>query len=220
MTVNQTTLGLFPGAIPGRAQHEDRSVRSKAKQASAGDTYRSDPALIEACLSGDKAAWQTLVERYGRLIYSIPRRYSLSAEDSDDVFQNVVTIAFRQLDRLRDPTCLSAWLITITHRECRRFCKRSGIHIELTETIQDPTALDSDHFQRSERQLILHQALSRLDPRSQELLNALFFDATQPSYREIADRLGMAEGSVAPTRSRCFKKLEAILLSLSPGLFP
>lgn len=220
MTVNPTTLGLFPGLAPGLAPNEGGSVRSKVKATSPRATYRSDPALIDACLNGNTAAWQELIERYERLIYSIPRRYGLSPEDSDDVFQDVVTIAFRQLARLRDRTCLSAWLITITHRECRRFCKRSGIHLELSDSIQDPAELDSDHFQRSERQLILRQALRRLDPRSQELLNALFFDPTHPSYREIAERLGMAEGSVAPTRSRCFKKLEAILVSLSPGLFP
>jgi len=219
--MKQNTLDLFSGAVHGLTNTEWHPTQpAKASRGSARDAYRSDPDLINACIAGNKAAWKELIERYQRLIYSIPRRYGLSAEDSDDVFQNVITVAYRQLPGLRDGTCLSAWLITITHRECQRLCKRSKVHIELSESLLDPATLDTENVQRWEREHILHQALSRLDRRSQELLKALFFDAAHPSYREIAERLGMAEGSVAPTRSRCFKKLGAILVSMGPDLFP
>lgn len=34
----------------------------------------TDARLVEACLAGDQSAWAALVERYARLIYSVPRR--------------------------------------------------------------------------------------------------------------------------------------------------
>ncbi|HYN88697.1 MAG TPA: sigma factor, partial [Ardenticatenaceae bacterium] len=88
-----------PTVVQGRAPTEQkRSV------------YRSDPALIQACINGDQSGWNELVDRYGRLVYSIPQRYGLSATDADDVFQNVFTIVLRRLESLRDQTRLSAWL--------------------------------------------------------------------------------------------------------------
>ena len=78
----------------------------------------NDAALVHACLAGDQRAWDELVERYGRLVYGIPRRMGFSAADADDVFQNVFAILLRYLSDLRDYTRLAAWLVTTTRREC------------------------------------------------------------------------------------------------------
>lgn len=199
--------------------HEQSTTRpASTKAAESKEEYRSDPALIQACLDGDESAWNELVERYGRLVYSIPQRYGLSPSDADDVFQNVFTIVLRRLDSLRDQTRLSAWLITTTHRECWRLGKQARGQTELDETIADGRIPPSEQVQRWERQQLVREALSQLDPRCQELLTALFLDSTSPSYEEVAERLGMAVGSVGPTRARCFKKLETILEALGIDL--
>ena len=49
----------------------------------------TDEALVLACRRGDAAAWETLVARYQRLIYSIPRRAGLAEDLAADVFQHV-----------------------------------------------------------------------------------------------------------------------------------
>ncbi len=172
---------------------------------------RENSALIQACLDGDESAWKELVERYGRLVYSIPRRYGLSAADADDVFQNVFTIVLKSLHGLRNQTCLSAWLITITHRETRRLAKSAPINSELDETIPDDDSPAADQVQRTELQRAVRQALSEMNAPCKELLSSLLLDDA-PSYQELAQRLGMAVGSIGPTRARCFKKLEAILV--------
>jgi hypothetical protein len=48
--------------------------------------YRTDSELIQACLDGNESAWYELIDRYKRLIYSIPLRQGLSMTDADDVF--------------------------------------------------------------------------------------------------------------------------------------
>lgn len=176
--------------------------------------FRSDPALIQACLDGDESAWNELVERYGRLVYSIPRRYGFAANDADDVFQNVFTILLNRLHSLRDHTRLSAWLITTTHRECWRMGRRKRDDAELEETIEDSGTSLVEVVQRGEQQEIVRQALSELDPRCQYLLNALYPDAAGATYEEIAEKLGLAIGSIGPTRIRCLKKLEGILIAM------
>lgn len=174
----------------------------------------SDADLVQACLDGDAGAWDELLHRYGRLVYSIPRRYGFSDADADDVFQVVLTILFRKLDTIRDRDRLSAWLIRTTHRECYRIGKKSGRYSELDRDIEDvnePSDLDAELWER--RQLV-RQGLRRLGGRCEQLLTALFVVAGQPDYETIARQLDMRVGSIGPTRARCFGKLEKILIEL------
>lgn len=176
--------------------------------------HRSDPELIQACQRGEQVAWNELVERYGRLIYSIPRRYGLSEADSDDVFSAVWTVAFRKLNELRDDTRLSAWLITTTHRETWRVGKKRGTYRELDQAIPDLDSPAPEQAETWERQHLVHQGLTELGGRCEELLRALFLESGAPDYEAIATRLGMPVGSIGPTRARCFEKLEKILARL------
>lgn len=176
----------------------------------------SDPLLVRACLAGDEAAWEELVDRYGRLVYAISRRLGLSETDAEDVFQNVFVALLRNLSSLRDQTRLSAWLITTTRREAWRL-GRSGARRaedELDESLpaDDPGALDD--VLRWEREQGVRQAMRRLDDRCRKLLTLLFLEPATPSYESVASRLGIPIGSVGPTRARCFKKLDAILREL------
>jgi len=67
--------------------------------------------------------------------------------------------------------------------------------------------------QRYRRELAewLYQGLSLLDERCRRLLLALYFDAEQPSYAQIADHLKIPIGSVGPTRARCLEQMRQSL---------
>jgi RNA polymerase sigma factor (sigma-70 family) len=177
--------------------------------------HRSDPELVRACREGSQAAWNELVERYGRLVYSIPKRYGLSDADADDVFASVWAMVFRKLDDLRDQTRLSAWVITTTHRECWRIGKKQiGKHAQLDHRIADLGSPSDQQMATWEQQQLVRQSLEQLGGRCQELLSALFLDPGEASYEAISKRLGMTLGSIGPTRARCFKKLEKIMVEL------
>lgn len=176
--------------------------------------HRSDPALIKACLSGRQDAWDELVERYGRLVYSVPRRYGLSESDCEDVFQNVFLILHRSLESLRDQTRLSAWLITTAHRESWRIGRRTDDYPDLDRIIEDVSQPSEDHLLAWERQHAVHEGLKQLGGSCEQLLRALFMDPTNPSYEDIGERLGIRVGSIGPTRARCFEKLARILAKL------
>ncbi len=176
--------------------------------------YAADPELVRACLTGSEAAWQQLVERYGALVYSIPRRLGLSAHDADDIFQNVFMVVVRRLDSLQNQQCLAAWLITITRRECLHFCKRSPEYAELAEEITDGGPFLSDQVEYWELQHLIQVAIAQLEPAGQQLLRALFLEEPTPSYEKVADRLGMAVGSIGPARARYLRKLENVLASM------
>jgi RNA polymerase sigma factor (sigma-70 family) len=178
----------------------------------------SDPDLIRACLDRDAAAWKELVERYGRLVYSIPLRCGLPAADADDVFQNVFFIVHRRLSTLKDHALLAPWLITVTQREVRRFQRRAPKDDWLDDTLADEGDAPLEQVQQWERQHAVRQALGQLEPRCREILNALFLDSEPSSYADLAKKLGVNPGSIGPNRARCFKKLQAILEAMGVNL--
>lgn len=177
-------------------------------------SHRSDPELILACQRGEKAAWDLLVDRYARLVYSIPRRQRLSDSDADDVFASVWATVFKNLDQLRDNTRLSAWLITTTHRESWRVARKRGTHRQLDDATPAPADLPQVQTELLERQHLVRTGLQQLGGRCEELLTALYLSPGEPSYDAIASRLGMPVGSIGPTRARCFQKLQTILQQL------
>lgn len=179
---------------------------------SPGTVHRSDPALVQACLAGDEASWEELVDRYGRLVYAIPRRMGLTEADAQDVFQNVFVALLRNLSHLRDQTRLSAWLITTARRESWKLGRASSRPVsELNDAIVDSGPPSIDEVTRWEQDHAVRQAMHRLDERCRTLLTLLYLESATPRYDEIAALLAMPVGSIGPTRARCFRKIDAIL---------
>ena len=77
--------------------------------------------VVTRARNGDKQAWDTLVERYVPLIWSICRRHQVGGADAGAVGQSVWPRLVDQLDKIRDPAALPGWLATTTRRECGRF---------------------------------------------------------------------------------------------------
>ena len=179
-------------------------------------TLLPDPELIEACLKGNGQAWEALLVRYQRLIYSIPLRYGLPEHDANDVFQNVSLLLWENLGNIRDRARLGAWLVITTRRECWRMMRqrRQNVTVSEGETLDMllPTGpLSEDEFLAMELQSQVRAAVEYMDGPCRELLTLLFYTEPRPAYSEIAQRLTLSEGSIGPTRSRCLEKLLKIL---------
>ena len=177
-------------------------------------TARSDPDLIQGCLDGEKESWEELVSRYGRLVYSVARRYGLAEADAQEVFQNVFVIVYRRLAGIRDRERLPAWLIRTTQRECYRLGARVGARAIAEQDLSSFEAPAEDLAVTWERRVLVRVALRRLGGRCEQLLTALFLAPGRPNYETVAEGMGMKIGSIGPTRARCFQKLEKILIEM------
>jgi RNA polymerase sigma factor (sigma-70 family) len=167
-----------------------------------------DGQILASCLAGDEAAWQVLVERYSRLVYSIAFKSGLDETEAADLVQDVFTIVLRRLESLQQVDRFSAWLITIANREAWRL-KRSRAHIPLPDAFDVPdgeAALEATVI-AWEHAATVQAALARLDDRCRRLLELLFVHDPRPSYDEIGSRLGIAIGSIGPIRARCLGRL-------------
>lgn len=174
----------------------------------------SDEALVLACRRGDTTAWETIVTRYQRLIYSIPRRAGLSEDAAADVFQHVFMTLVEKLETIEQPARLSAWLVTTARRETWRVSRQqravaSGGDDSDSEAsaIPDSAPLPDEQLLRLEAQHRVRNAVMQLDERCRTLLTLLFYQPEPPPYAAIAARLGTSEGSIGPTRARCLEKV-------------
>ena len=168
--------------------------------------------LVTRARYGDQQAWDTLVERYAPLVWSICRSYRLTRADTDDVGQTVWLRLVTHLDSLRDPAALAGWIATTTRRECGKAC-RAARRAQAATWEADPgdvpdTAAESaeSRLLAAERRAALLQAFASLSSGGQQLLAILTEDPPVP-YAQISARLGIPAGSIGPTRRRCLQKL-------------
>jgi RNA polymerase sigma factor (sigma-70 family) len=146
----------------------------------------------------------------------VPRRYGLSGEDAADITQLTFTILVQSIDTLPPDSSLGAWLATVARRHTWRLLRRKrraegSEHGNSTDQRTLLSTSDSEDLERWELAEWLHHGLSLLSKACRDILSALYLEPEQPSYAEIAVRLGMAVGSVGPTRIRCLKRLRKVL---------
>jgi RNA polymerase sigma factor (sigma-70 family) len=167
--------------------------------------------LITRARTGDKQAWDMLVERYAPLVWSICRRHQLGA-DAEDISQIVWTQLLDHLDKIRNPAALPGWLATTTRRECLRLLSAArgplaDGYVMDAEAVPDEQAWTAEEeLLTAERHAALREAFRELPPCGQRLILSLIEDPPVP-YAEISARLGIPVGSIGPTRRRCLDKL-------------
>ena len=178
-----------------------------------------DASLVARCRAGDGRAWEALVKRYQRLVYTVVGRTGLDAHAAADVFQTVFTRLVQHLPRLSQPEKLQAWVVTTAKREAL-LARRIGLRTVSTTREDDEAEFDlpddaplaEDALAELQQLDLLRHGLDRLDERCRDLLLLLFRDEDDKlPYDEVGRRLGMPQGSIGPTRSRCLDKLRRLV---------
>jgi RNA polymerase sigma factor (sigma-70 family) len=183
-----------------------------------GETNPSaDIGLIQSCLKGSEEAWSRLIEKYKGLIFSVPIKAGLSPDDAADIFQAVCLDLLSELPRLRHSKALPRWLIQVTYHKCirRRADQQRYAAIETEGEEWAPVdggeQLPEGLLYELERSQKIREVLSELEPRCRQLIEALFFESPARPYREVAQSLDLAVGSVGPVRKRCLEHVRKLL---------
>jgi RNA polymerase sigma factor (sigma-70 family) len=183
------------------------------------DVAELDIDLIRRCRRGSVGAWHQVLNRYERLVFSIPLRYGLSREDAADVAQLTFTVLVENMDKLADDSRLGAWLATVARRNTWRKLERNrreiaSEHLEGASLAENAVLLgksDAESVEHWELTDWLDTGLSQLSEKCRNLLKALYFQPELASYAEVAEHFGMPLGSIGPTRARCLKRLKRVL---------
>jgi RNA polymerase sigma-70 factor (ECF subfamily) len=181
--------------------------------------------LVRRCCAGDAAAWEEIVHTYNRRIYNICYRFAGSANDAEDLTQEVFIKMYRTLATY-DHTkgALVTWVTTITRnllvdhfRKTKQDRLTDSIDaqsphedaIPLSEQIQDQSAPPDQHVRSREVSEAIHAALAKLSPELREAV--ILRDLQDFDYREIATVLKVPEGTVKSRINRGRAELARLL---------
>jgi RNA polymerase sigma factor (sigma-70 family) len=185
------------------------------------DVFESDIAdldvasLVKRAVVGDARAWERLIDKYGKLVWSITREFKLAESDAADVSQTTWMRLIEHVDRLDHPDRVGSWLAATARKECLRSLASRKRLVLVPEDVafDSPTTYEpaaDEALLADERDRIVREAMARLPHRWQRLLELLMADPPA-SYAEISDELGLPVGSIGPTRGRCLARLRLLL---------
>ena len=176
------------------------------------DTTRSTEAdLVARCRAGDMDAFETIYRLHAARIYTLASRMAGSPDDGEDLLQEIFLQAHRKLGSFKGDSALGTWLYRLALNHCVDFVRsRRAKMSKLTDTLDvegaaEPTAPRETPIAR----LDLERALERLPEGCREAF--VLHDVEGFDHREVADLLGIAEGT---SKSQVFKarmKLRTLL---------
>ena len=191
---------------------------------------RSDAELVQACLQGDGQAFEPLIRRYQRLVFSIASHYLGQTADVEDVAQDVFLKLYKSLASFDTARPMKAWVARIATNRC---------YDELRRLKTRPQSLFSDlaseedgelehlfrHFQNGDRFQaheaekmfdLLQRLLARLPDKDR--MAFVWREVEGLEYSEIAESLKTSELAVRIRVSRCKKRLMAMLEEAGLGV--
>ncbi len=158
--------------------------------------------LIEACLNGDQAAWDTIVRLHWRKVFNLAYKFVGKHDEAEDLTQDIFLKIFKALATFDRRANFQTWLISVSRNLCidhyrsvrkeRETIARDVDPGTLTPAASDPGPLRA--LERRDLKELVRQGLERL-PRP--LRTAVILrDLHELSYQEIADQLHVPEGTV------------------------
>ena len=182
--------------------------------------------LVRRCKAGDAAAWEQIVQQYHRRIYNICYRFARSADDAQDLTQEVFIKVYRTLSSYDvDRGAFMTWVTTITRnllvdhfRKSKQDRMTDSLDAApadnedarpLGEQMQDKGVSADVRAQSGETREFVHRALQKLSPELREAV--ILRDLQDMDYREIATVLKVPEGTVKSRINRGRAELARLL---------
>ncbi len=186
-----------------------------------------DTSLVEACISGDTAAWATLVKKYSSLISSsianCLKRYGFNplCEEAEDIRQNVLTLIWEgaKLEKVNNRKSIAHWLSIVSQNaaiehmrkklagEKLKFVSISDMidpeSLDLTQTSGSGTFDPSDKKELSEA---IERSIGSLPSKEQLIIKLNILHGMR--YREISEMLNIPKGTVSSHIKRAKEKLK------------
>src|SRR6187397_2249136 len=126
--------------------------------------------LIEQCLSGDQAAWETIVRQNWRKVFNVAYKFVGKHDEAEDLTQDIFLKIFKSLNTFDRRANFQTWLISISRNFCidhyrsvrkeRETIDRDVDAGELAPATAEPGPVAA--LEQRDRVMLLKQALSTL----------------------------------------------------------
>jgi RNA polymerase sigma-70 factor (ECF subfamily) len=186
---------------------------------------KEDKNLIEKALSGDEKAYESLLNKYRNLVFSIMYKMVRNPQEAEDLTQEAFMKAFNSLESFNEEYAFSTWLMKIASNNCidylrKRKLKTYSIHdqiqykdekIEIELPDQEPTP--EKFILQTERKNMIEDAINELPERYRYVI--ILRHKEEKSYEEISEILNLPLGTVKAqifrAREILNKKLRSML---------
>jgi RNA polymerase sigma-70 factor (ECF subfamily) len=158
--------------------------------------------IIERCLNGDQAAWESIVRMYRRKVFNVAYKFVGRHDQAEDLTQDVFLKLYKSLDTFDRRANFQTWLISVSRNLCidhyravrkeRETINRDVDPADLAPVSPDPRA--DTLLEQRDRVRLLRQALDKLAPTLRTAV--MLRDIQELTYQEIADKLHLPEGTV------------------------
>lgn len=158
--------------------------------------------LIEQCLAGDQSAWEQVVRQNWRKVFNVAYKFVGKHDEAEDLTQDIFLKIFRALNTFDRRANFQTWIISISRNLCidhyRSVRKeRQTIARDVDSSDLQPATSERGPYQVAEHQDLRAQLRQALDTLPVTLRTAVVLrDLQELSYQEIANRLGLPEGTV------------------------
>lgn len=175
--------------------------------------------LVEKAQHGDQTAFHRLVDQFQPEIYRMIFYRTRSEMDAEDLTQDVMLKAYKNIGRLKSPDVFRSWLYRIAVNRLKDYYRRKrfkalfgfvsvdeeGFHetAELTVKPEVEGGLSKKDFWRQ-----ISRMLTRLSAGEKEVFLLRFFD--QLSIKEISAALKKSESTIKTLLYRALRKLKAM----------
>ncbi len=181
----------------------------------------ADSDLVSRAAGGDASAFQALVEQHRSMVYRVAYQFAGNHYDAEDIAQEVFIKVYRSLDRFRQDAQLTSWLYRIVMNACidqrrRRGSSSAPLNEEAEQRLlntPEEAPGPEDRAYAGELGLVLESEIARLPDGQRVVFVMRHYQGLKLS--EIADALGLAEGTVKRQLHAAIHRLRAALASVN-----
>jgi RNA polymerase sigma factor (sigma-70 family) len=169
----------------------------------------SESDLIKGCINGDPRMQRSLYQRFSSMMYGVCLRYSENSEDVNDVLQEGFIKVYKNLDKFRSEGSFEGWVrrifINTSIEHYRKKVKLYNVSEVQENTVEDTdlSALDSLAVKD------IMNIINELSPGYKQVFNLYVVEGY--SHKEIADMLGITEGTSKSQLARAKGVLKKII---------
>lgn len=150
----------------------------------------SDRSLVKQVQTGDRAAYEILINRYYRLIYGVCLGIVSNPHDSQDLCQDALMQGYVSIHTLRSGDRFGSWLAGITKNLCLDWLRRQSRVKAHTSRLAEQVSGDNGGNLKSE----VAEAVAQLPMELRVPLSMYYLDGH--NCRAISELLGISHASV------------------------
>lgn len=170
---------------------------------------RDDAALVKRSLAGEPAAFEALVSRHQRALFTVACRMLGNRDDASDALQASLLKAYQHLGSFDPRRRFFSWIYRIVVNECLNMLRARRPEDALNPEMPGP-GTPFDRMVDGERASRVQQALLALTPEARAVIVMRHFG--ELSYDEMADVLGVPSKTVKSRLYSARQRLGELLL--------